>query len=228
MLGAAFKAIEQVLTPPFRSVLWKSLGITIVALIAAWFGLSAMLNHFVDLPYVWAETAVSLVAGIGMFIGMAFLIGPVTSLVAGLFLDDIADRVEDEYYPEERPGEPMPLGESLVTSAKFAIIVLFVNMIALFLLLLPGINIVAFLGANGYLLGREYFELAGLRHMDPEEVRHLRRANRGTVFIAGVLIAFLMAIPLVNLLTPLFATAFMVHIFKKAQNRAMHSQAQRV
>ncbi|MBZ0217760.1 MAG: sulfate transporter family protein [Fimbriimonadaceae bacterium] len=220
MLDAALKAIEQVLTPPFRSVLWKSLGITLIVLIAAWFGLSALLNHYVVLPYSWAETALSLLAGIGMFIGMAFLIGPVTSLVAGLFLDDIADRVEDQYYPRDPRGQPMPLGESLVISAKFAVLVLFVNIIALFLLLIPGINVVAFLGANGYLLGREYFELAGLRHMDVDEVRHLRRANRVTVFLAGVLIAAIMAIPIVNLLTPLFATAFMVHIFKKARNRA--------
>ncbi len=219
MLESAFKAFEQMATPSFRAVLWKSLGITIAVLIAAWFGFSALLNYFVALPYVWAETTLSLIAGFGMIIGMAYLIGPVTSLVAGFFLDDIAERVEEEYYPQDPRGEPMPLGESILTAAKFATLVLFVNVVALFLLLLPGVNIVAFLGANGYLLGREYFELAGMRHIEPEEVRHLRRANRGRVFLAGMTIAALMAIPIVNLLTPIFATSFMVHVFKKAQLR---------
>jgi uncharacterized protein involved in cysteine biosynthesis len=42
-------------------------------------------------------------------------------------------------------------------------IVLVGNIIALMLLLVPGVNIVAFFLVNGYLLGREFFEFAAMR-----------------------------------------------------------------
>ena len=44
-----------------------------------------------------------------------------------------------------------------------------VNILALFLLLIPGINLIAFYLGNGYLLGREYFELAAMRHLSTAE-----------------------------------------------------------
>jgi len=221
MLDAAFKAIEQMRAPRFRTVFWKSLGITIIMLIGAWCALTRLLAYFVELPYYWADSALSLVAAIGILVALAFLIGPVTSLVAGLYLDDIAEAVERDYYPGDPPGEALPLADSLFLAAKFTLLVIAVNILALLLLLVPGVNLIAFFGANGYLLGREYFEMAGLRHMDLEDVRELRRANSLRVFLAGMVIAGVMAIPLVNLLTPLFATAFMVHIFKTAAHRAL-------
>ena len=87
--------------------------------------------------------------------------------------------------------------------------------LALFLLLIPGVNLIAFYLGNGYLLGREYFELAAMRHLPAAEARQLRQANRGLVFLCGVIIAGLASVPIVNLLTPLFATAFMVHVYKR-------------
>jgi CysZ protein len=46
-------------------------------------------------------------------------------------------------------------------------------------------------------------------------VLRLRRRNSRTIFAAGLLIAAFLAIPIVNLLGPLFATAFMVHVAKR-------------
>jgi CysZ protein len=92
--------------------------------------------------------------------------------------------------------------------------VLAVNIVALFLLLVPGINLIAFYLGNGYLLGREYFELAAMRHLPLAEARQLRKANRITVLLCGLIIAGIASIPILNLITPLFATAFMVRIYK--------------
>jgi CysZ protein len=39
--------------------------------------------------------------------------------------------------------------------------------------------------------------------------------HRGTVFVAGLLIAAFVAVPIVNLATPLFAMALMVHAYKR-------------
>jgi CysZ protein len=76
------------------------------------------------------------------------------------------------------------------------------------------VNLVAFYIGNGYLLGREYFELAAMRHLAPAEARRLRKANRLTVFLSGLIITGLASVPILNLVTPLFATAFMVRIYK--------------
>ena len=47
----------------------------------------------------------------------------------------------------------------------------------------------------------------------------MRSRNGGRIFIAGLVIAALLAIPIVNLLTPLFAAAMMVHLHQKLSRR---------
>lgn len=220
MIDTIAKAAGDVLSPAFRSVLLRSLGITLAILIVVWLGLSALVGELVTLPYAWLDTTLAILAGLGLLVGMAFLVGPITSLIAGLFLDEIAGHVEALHYPADPPGRELPLGKTLVASLKFTGLVIVVNLVALMLLLVPGVNLVAFLAANGYLIGREYFELVAFRHMAPEEARALRAANRVRVFLAGLAIAALIAVPVVNLAAPLFATAFMVHLFKRIRHRA--------
>jgi CysZ protein len=220
MIAAAALAFNQLFTPPFRAVLFKSLGLTIALLVVAIIGLETLFGTLVQLPG-WAETTLQVLGGLGLVIGSVFLIAPITSLIAGLYLDDVAEEVEKRYYPGEAPGRELPVMRSLWLSAKFFVVVVIVNVIALFLLLVPGVNIIAFYVANGYLLGREFFELAAFRHMPLEDARALRRHNAFRVFLSGLAIAFLASIPIVNLITPLFATAFMVHTFKQvARKRA--------
>jgi CysZ protein len=78
---------------------------------------------------------------------------------------------------------------------------------------------VIFFLANAYLLGREYFELVAMRFHPVAESKMLRRAHRGRVFVAGMFIAAFVSIPIVNLATPLFAAAFMVHVHKSIAGR---------
>ena len=97
---------------------------------------------------------------------------------------------------------------------------LLVNIVALFLLLVPGVNLIAFYLGNGYLLGREYFELAAMRHLAPADAKKLRKANRLTILLCGLVIAGLASVPILNFVTPLFATAFMVRIYKGLARRS--------
>jgi CysZ protein len=89
------------------------------------------------------------------------------------------------------------------------------NLLALPLYLLPGPNLVVFLALNGYLLGREYFELVAQRRMSPLDAARCRRAVRARVWAAGAMIAVLLMVPLVNLIAPVIAIAFMVHLFER-------------
>jgi CysZ protein len=219
MLAAAIQAFRELFTPPFRAVLFKCVGLTIGLLVLLIALIEGVFNYTVAWPD-WIETTISWIAGLGLVIGSIFLIPPVTSLMAGLYLDDIAGQVERAHYPGDLPGKEMPTLAAIGVGLRFFIAVLVVNLVALFLLIVPGVNLIAFYAGNGYLLGREYFEMVAMRHRSPEEARRLRKANLVTVFLCGLIIAGLASVPILNLLTPLFATAFMVHVYKTLARRA--------
>lgn len=229
--AAASSALSDLFRPEFRSALWKTLGLTIAALIGLWFAISwgfatlalPVLEAWIpDLPEwtAWLGTFSGVLAGIALAAGLAFLIAPVSAVIAGLFLDDVADAVEKTHYPNEAPGRAMAIVPAVVHSLKFLGIVVLGNLFALMLLLIPGINLIAFFVVNGYLLGREYFEFAAMRILGEADGKELRRSHAGTVFAAGMILALFLAIPFLNLLTPLFAAAMMVHLARAITRRA--------
>jgi CysZ protein len=214
MLDAAFAAARQILTLPFRAVLWKTLALTFALLALVWAFLHKLIVAGVGLAPPWAAASLTVLSGAGLVVGLAFLITPVSFLVAGYYFDELALLAEQESAPKEAPGSPLSLGQSLLLSAKFSAVGLAVNIAALLLLLVPGINAMAFFAANAYLSGRGYFELAAARHLPFREVRRLRKSNSLRLFGAGLVIAALLAVPVANLLTPLFGTAFMVRVVR--------------
>ncbi|HXV32182.1 MAG TPA: sulfate transporter family protein [Sinorhizobium sp.] len=225
ILDAARLAFANLFAAETRAVFWKVIGLTLLALVALWFALREL---FVWLALPWMDTlmpgtpewagwitfVVGIFASLGLALALALLLAPVTAMIAGFFLDDVAEVIEKRDYPQEAPGTALPLAEAIVSSAKFLGIVIFGNIVALFLLLVPGLNLIAFFLVNGYLLGREFFEFAAMRHRPPTEARLFRRKHRATVFLAGLVLAAFLAVPLLNLLTPLFAAGMMVHLHK--------------
>ena len=218
MLSAAGQAFRDMFTPPFRAVLFKCVAFTIALLAFLIVGIEWTFSYFVQWPD-WIEKSIQWLGGLALVVGSIFLIPPVTSLIAGLYLDDIAAVVERERYPADPPGRELPMLQSIGVALRFFFVVLLVSLVALFLLLIPGINLIAFYLGNGSLLGREYFELAAMRHLPPAEAKSLRRANRLTVFLSGLLIAGIASVPILNLITPLFATGFMVRVYKSLARR---------
>ncbi|HLJ71177.1 MAG TPA: sulfate transporter family protein [Roseiarcus sp.] len=215
MIQDAVDAFAQIFTPPFRAVLIKSLALTLAILIIAWFGLDRLLVSFVGFGPSWLSTILAILAGLGLFVGLAFLVAPITSLTAGFFLDEIALVVEREINPSGPLGQPVAFGAAALCALRFAGLSILVNLVALALLLAPGVNVFAFLAANGYLLGREYFELAAMRYRSFEEARAMRRHFGVQVFAAGLIVAGFVAVPVLNLCTPLFATAFMTRLHRR-------------
>jgi len=217
MLIAARLALSDLFSPAFRSVMLTSLGLTLLLLFVLWLVVEALLAWAIDINvHPWLATLITILTGIGLLIGLAFLMAPVASLFAGLFSDRIARAVEVVHYPFDPPGRDMPILEGLRETIGFTAVVIAVNLIALALLLVPGINAIAFLLGNAYLLGRQFFDAALRRYLSAEATRRTRHANRGKVFLGGLLIAVLAAIPILNLTTPFFASAFMLHLYKRA------------
>jgi CysZ protein len=213
MLSAAGQAFSDIFTPPFRAVLFKCVGFTIALLVLLIVAIEWSFSYFVQWPD-WIETSIEWLGGLALVVGSIFLIPPVTSLIAGLYLDDIAALVEREHYPADPPGRELPTLQAIGVALRFFLVVLLVSLVALFLLLIPGVNLIAFYLGNGYVLGREYFELAAMRHLPPSEAKRLRRSNRLTVFLSGLVIAGIASVPILNLITPIFATGFMVRVYK--------------
>jgi uncharacterized protein involved in cysteine biosynthesis len=151
---------------------------------------------------------------------VTFLLYPgVVVLIVSLFLDHVADAVEARHYPNLPPPRSQKLAEIVFQSMRFAGVLIALNILALpiyaVLFFLPPFNIVLFYLLNGYLIGREYFELVAFRRLDPAATRALRKSSRGSLLVAGAFLTLLMTIPIVNLCAPIFSAAFMTHLFHR-------------
>ena len=234
MLDAAVKALSQILSPPMRSILWRSVGLALVLVTVLAVGLQRLLSWLAANGEVWLEAMlgpsfhttinilawiVSIAAGLGVVLGGIFLMPAITSLVASLFVDEIADHVEREHYPADQPGLAVPLGISIPQGIKTALLTVVVYLIALPFVLFAGAGFLIFFILTAWLLGREYFDLAAMRFRSPAEAKAMRKHHSATVFTAGLFIAAFVSIPIVNLATPLFGMAFMVHMHKRLSGK---------
>ncbi len=216
MLKAAFLAVTDLLSPDFRKVLGAAIGLTLALFVAVFAGVESLFWFVSLVRWPWVETLMAVIAAIGMLVMFFFLMGPVTSLFAGFFLDRIAAKVEAKHYPGDPSGVPLSGFVAIFTALQFAGLVLLFNLMALPFIGV-GIGVFIVLAINAYLLGREYFEMAAMRFMPVKQARALRRAHGVKIFVAGLLPAALALVPFVNLVVPLFATSYFVHLFKRVQ-----------
>ena len=234
MFDAAVKALTQMFSPPFRRILLKSAGIALLLVVVAAIGLHRLLVWFTESGQAWIETTfgvttttplwvlswvLSVVAALGVIAGSIFLMPAVTGLMASFFADEIAEEVERRYYPGDPPGHALPLVPAVLQGIQTALLAVLVYLVAMPSLLLAGFGAVIFFLATAFLLGREYFQLAAMRFRSPAEAKKLRKTNQSTVFLAGMFLAAFVSIPILNLATPLFGTAFMVHLHKRLSGR---------
>src|SRR6478736_7330246 len=236
MIDAAVKALSQMLMPALRRVLLKAVGLALVLITIIGILMQRLLAAWAETGANWAEQAtgvaphaawsalawlLSIMAGLGIITGALFLMPVVTAFVGSFFVDEIADVVEREHYPTEPPGRALPFFRALIEGVKTAALAVLVYLCAVPFLFVAGLGLVIMFLATAYLLSREYFLLAAMRFRSPAEAKAMRRAYRGLFFLAGLLIAMFVSIPIVNLATPLFAMAMMVHLHKRLSQRRM-------
>jgi CysZ protein len=234
MIEAAFKALAQLFTPPLRAVLLKSIGLALLVIVIIGIALDRIFSSLAESGAIWAEQpsgfaphvvwatlawVLSLMASLSIITGALFLMPAVTAFVGSFFVDEVADAVERDSYPAEAPGRALPLFRALTEGMKFALLALAVYVCALPFVLIAGLGFIILFLANAYLLGRQYFEFAAMRFRPPDEAKAMRKANAGYIFVAGMTIALFVSIPLVNLATPIFAMAYMVHIHKRMSGK---------
>jgi uncharacterized protein involved in cysteine biosynthesis len=223
-----FKALGQIGDPRFRRVMGLGVLLALALLAAVYAGFLVLINSFVpgtiDLIFVGPITGIDALLGWGslfLMLGLSvFLMVPVASAFSGLFIEDIADAVEDRHYPGLPPVTPVRLGDSLVDSLNFLGLVIAANVLALVLYIFAGPFIpVVFWAVNGWLLGREYFTLVATRRIGREGAKALRAQNSGRIWLAGILMAAPLSVPLVNLVIPVLGVATFTHLFHRMASR---------
>lgn len=217
VIESARKAASVLTRPKFRTVLLKSIGLTILLFVGLWIGTEAAFSSIVTPAlsgWPWVATIFIWLLGTGIIVGAGFLLAPVSAIFAGLFLDDVADFIEESDYPEDGIGKPVPIGHAMWLAIRFLVLVVGANILTLLLVPFLGLGFGLFFLVNGYLLGREYFTFAAMRFRSEGDAKLMRQRNSTTVLMGGLIIAGFMAVPILNLATPVFAAALMVHLHK--------------
>jgi CysZ protein len=164
-----------------------------------------------------AEATASGAAIILAFV-VALVLWPIVAMiVSGLFFDVAADRLEAKILPENRRGKPPSPLAGLSAGLRFASVSIPLNLLAIPLYFIPGINLVVAIGLNAFLLSRENYVLAALRYGSFAAAKGELRAHRMAVLVAALPGACMCIIPFVSFIVPLWMLATMVRL------RALHS-----
>ncbi|WP_137701836.1 EI24 domain-containing protein [Marimonas lutisalis] len=228
ILGSFFRAIAQIGDRRFRRVLWIGIALTFALLVAAYAGLLWIIEitvgpdgYFDVLGRVeWLNDLLSVSSFLFMLVLSVFLMVPVASAITSMFLEEVAEAVEDRHYPTLPQVAPIPFFEALRDTLNFLGVLIGANLLAFVLYaLFPPAALFIFWGLNGFLLGREYFQLAAMRRVGRAGAKNLRKRHGLTIWAAGTLMAMPLSIPLVNLFIPILGAATFTHIFHGLKDR---------
>ncbi|MEO0487796.1 MAG: EI24 domain-containing protein [Pseudomonadota bacterium] len=227
MIFDAFaKALGQIGDPRFRAVLLRGVALTVALLVGAYALMLTLIGWFVGdtltLPWVGEVGWVGDLLGWGslllVLVASVFLMVPVASAITSLFLEEVAEAVEQEHYPHVPIPARVGFWAGLRDTLGFLGVLILANVFALILyVFLPFAAPVIFIGLNGYLLGREYFTVAAMRHLGREGAHALRARHSGVIWLAGCLMAAPLMVPLLNLVIPILGAATFTHIFHRLQ-----------
>ena len=219
MFSALTKGIRQLSDPAIRQVVWLSIGIAALTFLAMFACIETALLHTSIFQTGWMETVSEILGRLSGVI-LAWLLFPAAiSAAVGLFLGRVSGAVEARDYPALPAVEEPPFMESLLAAGKFLLILVALNLALLFFIFTGPLYLILYYLVNGYLISREFFELVSIRRIDASAARAVRKRFQASLLIIGAIFAFLMTVPIVNLLTPIIATATMVHLFENWRAR---------
>ncbi len=229
ILGDFLRALGQLGDRRFRRVVLLGMVLSLALLTAVYAAFLWVIQTFMPdsltLPLVGEvgglDTLLSWGSAVLMLGLSVFLMIPVAALISGLYLEDVADAVEDRHYPALPPVTPPGLGDTMIGALNFFGVLVAVNLLAVFSYLVAGpLTPLVFWGLNGYLLGREYFTLVAARRLGREGALAMRKAFSGRIWAAGMLMAVPLSVPLVNLIIPVLGVATFTHMFHRLNGQS--------
>ena len=218
------KALGQMDDRAFRRVLFLGLGLTVAFFVAIYAGLLWLIEIFADgpvtLPFIGEVTWIGNLlgwGGLGLMILMSiFLMIPVASAITSFFLEDVADAVEAKHYPTLMPTPRVPIFDALRDTINFFGVLVGANLLAFVAYaMLPFLALPIFYALNGYLLGREYFTLAAMRREGRAGAQAMRRKHGAEIWMAGILMALPLTVPIMNLFIPILGAATFTHLYHR-------------
>lgn len=218
------RALGQMGDPRFSRVLLQAVLVTLAGLAlvfwVAMLSLGWLLPETVTLPWIgtvgFVDNLVSW-AAVGVMLALSVvLMVPVAAGVVGFFLDEVAAAVEARHYPNLPPLFALGLSQQVADSLRFMALVIAVNIGALLIYVIaPPLAPVVFVLVNGFLLGREYFQLVAMRRLGPEGARALARRHFWRLWLGGTLMAAPLTVPLLNLVIPILGVAVFTHQYHR-------------
>jgi len=228
MINSFSLALIQLFDKSLRNIIWISLGGSLIIFLIIWLVIGYTILETDILTTDWLfgvfdsvfQKILGFFGGTLILVITWFLFPSVVTLVVAFLLENVAKAVEKKHYPHLSKPRSQSLSEILLITLKFTILSVIINVLAapiyISLLFFGPLNLLIFYMLNGYLLGREYFELTIHRRANPSQAKEIYKKFRGKIILAGGVISFFMTIPLVNMIAPIIATAAMVHLIQKA------------
>ncbi len=218
------KALAQLTDPRFRKVMALGLGLTFALLFGVYaivlWAVSLLTPDVVTLPFLgqvtWVDNLISGASILLLVVLSVFLMVPVASAFTSMFLDAVAEAVEDQHYPHLPPAPRVSWRDGLRDTLIFMGLLVVANLLALILYLffIPFAPLI-FWGLNGFLLGREYFQLVAMRRLGRARAKVMFRDHLAQIWLAGALMAVPLTVPIVNLFIPILGAATFTHIFHR-------------
>ena len=216
MLTAFGLAIGDLALPAMRGALLRAVGLAVLLFALLLGGIFWLLARLALSGIGWLDTVIDLLGGAGALVAALFLFPTATLAIVPFFLDQAAAAVEARHYPGLPPARPASVGAQALAGLRLGGLAVGLNLLALpVVLFVPGVGIGLYLIVNGWLLGREYFELASLRRLDGAATRAARQRIRTRIWLGGIALAAIGLVPFGNLLAPLVGVAAFVHIFHR-------------
>jgi len=225
-------AVSQLSDPPIKRVIiavaaWTAgiylvLGFLLWTLVAgfdptgglAWIGIEWLRSAL-----LWVIGGVVGFLGIFVFFGLFWLLFVIiVQTVSSFYLERVILAVEARHYPGLPTAEAQTVADMVVSTLQFFGFMVVLNILALPFYFIPLFGVGLFYLINGYLIGREYFELVAFRRVDRRTAGIIRKAQRGTVLGTGMATTVMFSIPLLNLVAPVLTAAAMVHMFQAMPN----------
>ena len=222
MFAPLIFAISQLGDRRLRAVIWRSLFISAFTFVAILFVVGWALEGLSVFGIGWLDRFVQIFGFAGIFALGLILFPGFTGIVLMFLFEDIARAVEARHYPELPEPRHEPLHQTITNALRFTLVTVGLNLLV-FIFIVPVLLITAVFaplvpliiyGLNGYLIGREYFELASLRRLEPRATREMQIRYKWRIFLCGLLFVGLMTIPVLNWLMPVVASTTMIHLFE--------------
>lgn len=197
--------------------MWGIFLLTGLVNTAVWVGLVSgvwyLIHDHSSIQVEWMKNAVE-AASVGVSILIAFLLFPLTfPLVITLFEERISIYTERHYYGSISSHSIMTMKERIIAGLRFFAVMALLNLILIPFYFIPVLNFIIYYTVNGYLLGREFFEMVVSRHETLEDMRALRRKYRWQLISGGAALVFCATIPFLNLVIPALSVIFIVHFY---------------